>query len=125
MKKFLMLAVSILAVATLASVSVAADAPAAAPGKQAKKVAAAPKTTMGEVTAVTPGKSVSVKDEKGKTHKFTISKKTKIEGDLKMGAKVDVTSKGSSAEEIKVSGGAEAPAAPMAPAAPAPSAPKM
>jgi len=119
MKKLLMLAVSILTVAALAGVSVAADAPGATPEKQAKKVAAAPKTTMGEVTAVTPGKSVVVKDEKGKTHKFSISKKTKIEGDLKVGAKVDVTSKGSSAEEIKVSGGAEAPAAP------APPAPKM
>ncbi|MBI3596355.1 MAG: hypothetical protein HY203_04275 [Nitrospirae bacterium] len=125
MKKLLMLAVSILTVATLASVGVAADAPAAAPEKPAKKMAAAPKTTMGEVTAVTAGKSVEVKDEKGKTHKFSISKKTKIEGDLKVGAKVDVTSSGSSAKEIKVTGGAEAPAAPMAPAAPAAPAPKM
>jgi hypothetical protein len=111
MKNLLMLAVSVLTVAAFASVSVAAKAPT---------------MTMGEVTAVTPGKSVSVKDEKGKTHKFSISKKTKIEGDLKVGAKVDVTSKGSSAEEIKVSGGAEAPAAPAAaPAAPANPAPKM
>jgi len=110
MKKLLMLAVSILTVAAFASVSLAAKAPT---------------MTMGEVTAVTPGKSVSVKDEKGKVHKFSISKKTKVEGELKVGAKVDVTSKGSSAEEIKVSGG-EAPAAPMAPApaAPAPGAPK-
>lgn len=125
MKNLLMLAVSILTAATLASVSVATDSPAAAAEKQAKKVKAAPTMTMGEVTAVTPGKSVAVKDEKGKTHKFSISKKTKIEGDLKVGAKVDVTSKGSSAEEIKVSGGAEAPAATPAPEAPANSAPKM
>jgi len=124
MKKLAMLAVSILTVAALASLGVAADAP-AAPAKPAKKMAAAPKTTMGEVTAVTAGKSVEVKDEKGKTHKFTISKKTKIEGDLKVGAKVDVTSSGSSAHEIKVSGGAAVPAAPTAPEAPAPSAPKM
>jgi len=117
MKRLLMLAISVLTVAALAGFGVATDA-------HAKK-AAEPMMTMGEVTAVTPGKSVSVKDEKGKTHKFSISKKTKVEGDLKVGAKVDVTSKGSSAEEIKVSGGAEAPAAPMAPAAPAPAAPKM
>jgi hypothetical protein len=114
MKKYLMLAVSILTAAALAGFSMAGDALA--------KKAAGPTMTMGEVTAVTPGKSVSVKDEKGKTHKFSISKKTKVEGDLKVGAKVDVTSKGSSAEAIKVSGGSEAPAAP---AAPAPAAPKM
>ncbi|MBI3810928.1 MAG: hypothetical protein HY283_01805 [Nitrospirae bacterium] len=116
MKKLLMLAVSILTAAMLAGVSVAADAPAAAPEKSTKKMAAAPMMTMGEVTAVTPGKSVEVKDEKGKTHKFSISKKTKIEGDLKVGAKVDVTSSGHSAKEIKVAGGAAAPAAPAAPA---------
>ncbi|HUK57454.1 MAG TPA: hypothetical protein VLY20_12445 [Nitrospiria bacterium] len=121
MKKLLMLAVSILTAAALAGVSVAADAP-AAPEKPAKKTATAPTMTSGEVTAVTAGKSVAVKDEKGKTHKFSISKKTKIEGDLKVGAKVDVTSSGHWAKEIKVAGGAEAPAAP---AAPAPEAPKM
>jgi len=43
--------------------------------------------------------------------------------DYKVGAKVDVSSKGSSAEAIKVSGSAEPAAAPMAPA-PAPEAPK-
>ena len=110
MKKVLMLSVSILTAAALASFSMAGNA-------HAKKAPAAPMMTMGEVTAVTAGKNVEVKDEKGKTHKFTISKKTKIEGDLKVGAKVDVTSKGSSAEAIKVAGGAEAPMAPEAPPA--------
>jgi len=116
MKKLLMLAVSVLAVTALVNFGVVGNA-------DAKKKAATPMTTMGEVTAMTAGKNISVKDEKGKTHKFTISKNTKIDGEIKVGAKVDVTSKGGSAEEIKVSGGAEPAAAPMAPA-PAPEAPK-
>jgi hypothetical protein len=123
MKKLVMLAVSMLAVAALAGVSVAADAPAAAPAKPAHtKKMATPKMTMGEVTAVVAGKNFSVKDEKGKTHKFSISKKTKIDGELKVGAKVDVTSMGRTAEEVKVAGAA-APAAAAPPAA-APEAPK-
>jgi hypothetical protein len=118
MKKFLMLAVSILAVAVLAGVSVAADAPAAAPAKPAHHAKAEPKMTMGEVTGVTAGKSFEVKDEKGKTHKFSISKKTKIEGELKVGSKVDVTSMGHWAHEVKVAAASAPAAAPAAPAAP-------
>jgi len=114
MKKVFMLAVSIMTAAALASFSMSGVA-------LAKKAAAAPVMTMGEVTALKAGKSIEVKDEKGKTHKFNISKNTKIEGDLKVGAKVDVTSSGKSAKEIKVGSNAEpsmAPAAPAAPAAP-------
>jgi len=118
MKKLMMLAISLLAVAALAGVSMAADATAPAPAAPAHAKKAAPKTTMGEVTAVTAGKSVTVKDEKGKTHKFSIGKKTKIEGELKVGAKVDVTSMGRWAEEVKVSGGAAPAATPAAPEAP-------
>jgi membrane-bound ClpP family serine protease len=116
MKKALMLAVTILTAAALAGFSMSGVA-------QAKKAAAQPMMTMGEVTALKAGKSIEVKDEKGKTHKFNISKKTKIEGDVKVGAKVDVTSKGHTAEAIKVGGGAEPSAAPAAPesSAPAPS----
>jgi hypothetical protein len=123
MKKLLMLVVSMLAVAALAGVSVAADAPAAPPAPPAHGKKHEPKMTMGEVTAVTAGKNFEVKDEKGKTHKFGISKTTKVEGDLKVGSKVEVSSKGRWAEEVKVSGGA-APAAPAAPPAPAPATPK-
>jgi len=125
MKKLLMLAVSILAVAALASVSVAADTPAAAPApaKPGHHTKAEPKMTMGEVTGVTAGKSFEVKDEKGKTHKFTISKKTKIDGELKVGSKVDVTAMGHSAHEVKVAA-AEAPAAAPSAAPAAPAAPK-
>jgi len=118
MKKLLILAISMLTVAALAGVGVAADAP-AAPAKPAHKKMAEPKTTMGEVTAVAAGKSVTIKDEKGKMHKFSISKKTKIDGDLKVGAKVTVTAMGHSAHEVKVEGGAAPAAAPAAPEAPA------
>jgi len=112
MKNLLMLAVSILTVASMTGVSVAA------------RGLSITKTTEGEVTAVTKGKSVEVKDAKGKIHKFSLSEKTKIEGALKVGAKVDVHSKGRSALEVKVGGGAEAPAAPAAPAPPAATAPE-
>jgi hypothetical protein len=116
MKKLVMLAVSILAVAALAGVGVAADTPAAAPAKPAHHTKAEPKMTMGEVTGVKAGKSFDVKDEQGKTHRFNISKKTKIDGELKVGSKVDVTAMGHWAHEVKVAA-AQAPAA--APAAPA------
>lgn len=116
MKKLVMLAVSILTVAALAGVSVAADTPAAAPAKPGHHAKAEPKMTMGEVTGVKAGKSFDVKDEKGKTHRFNISKKTKIDGELKVGSKVDVTAMGHWAHEVKVAA-AQAPAA--APAAPA------
>lgn len=112
MKKLLMVAVSILTVVAFAGVSVAA------------RGVTMTKTTTGEVTAVTAGKSVEVKDAKGKTRKFNLSKTTKIDGDLKVGAKVEVTASGRSAQEVKVAGGAEAPAAPAPPVPPAPAAPK-
>jgi len=112
MKKLLMLAVTILTVASLTGVSVAA------------RGISMTKTTEGEVTALTQGKSVEVKSAKGKIHKFDLSETTKIEGVLKVGDKVEVTSKGRSALEVKVTGGAKAPAAPAAPAPPAPTAPK-
>jgi len=115
-RRLLMLIVSLLAVAALTSVSMAADTQAAEPTPpvHAKRVAA-PKTTMGEVTAVTPGKHFVVKDDKGKIHKFSIGKKTKIDGELKVGAKVNVTSKGRWAEEVKVEGGAAPTASSPAP----------
>jgi hypothetical protein len=126
MKQLLMLAVSLLAVAALAGVGVAADMPAALakPAHHSNKMArkmAAPRMTMGDVAAVTAGKTFSIKDEKGKTHKFSISKTTKIDGELKVGAKVNVTSKGRWAEEVKVEG---APAPAAAPAPPKPPAEK-
>lgn len=120
MKKLLILAVSLLAVASLAGVSMAMDAPAAAPANPAHaKRMSAPTTTMGEVTAVTAGKHFEVKDEKGKTHTFSVGKHTKIDGELKVGAKVNVTSKRHWAEEVKVEGAAAPTAAPAASKPPA------
>lgn len=107
-----MLAVSILTVASMTGVSMAA------------RGLSITKTTEGEVTAVTKGKSVEVKDAKGKIHKFSLTEETKIEGTLKVGAKVEVHSKGRSALEVNVGGGAEAPAAPAAPSSQAPTEPK-
>jgi hypothetical protein len=119
MKKLAMLAVSVLAVAAMAGVGLAADATATAkPAYHAKKMSE-PRMTMGEVTAVTAGKHFEIKDEKGKMHKFSIGKKTKIDGELKVGAKVNVTSKGRWAQEVKVQGAPAPAAAPMAPKPPA------
>ena len=121
MKKLVMLAVSLLTVAALAGVGMAAEGSAATPAKpahQGKKVSA-PTMTMGEVTAVTAGKKFEVKDEKGKTHTFSIGKHTKIDGELKVGAKVSVTSKRRWAEEVKVEGAPAPTAAPMASKPPA------
>lgn len=106
MKKVLILAMSILTVAALAGAGLAAEmAPAPAPPKPAHAGKMIPHRMMtGEVTAVTTGKNVSIKDEKGRTHRFTISGATKIDGELKVGAKVEVTSKGRAAEAVKVQG---------------------
>jgi curli biogenesis system outer membrane secretion channel CsgG len=119
MKKLLILAVSMLTVVALAGVSVAADAT-SAPAKPAHaKKMSTPKTTMGEVTAVAAGKNFSVKDEKGKIRKFDIGKHTKIDGELKVGAKVSVTSMGRWAEGVKVEGSPAPTAAPAASKPPA------
>jgi len=118
MKKVWLFVVSILTVAALAGAGLAAETmqtPAPSKPVHARKMGV-PRITMGEVTAVTAGKNVSIKDEKGKTHRFNISKKTKIDGELKVGSKVDVTAMGHWAHEVKVAA-AQAPAA--APAAPA------
>ena len=44
----------------------------------------------GEVVKVSQ-KAVTIKDDKGKIHKLRLSKDTKVEGELKPGSKVDVT----------------------------------
>jgi len=119
MKKLLILAVSLLAVAALAGVGVAADTTApATPAHHANRMSA-PRMTMGEVTAVTAGKQLEVKDEKGRSHTFSIGKHTRIDGELKVGAKVNVASKGRWAEEVKIQGSPAPAAAPMAPKPPA------
>jgi opacity protein-like surface antigen len=121
MKKLVMLAVSLLTVAVLANAGMAAAVSAAAPatpahhGKKMGKKMSASRMTMGEVTALTAGKHFSVKDEKGKTRTFSIGKKTRIDGELKVGAKVNVTSMGRWAEGVTVEGAAAPAAAPPKP----------
>jgi hypothetical protein len=123
MKKCAMLAVAVLAMAAMAGVGLAADAatpakPAIHDKKMAKKMSA-PMMTMGEVTALTAGKHFEIKDENGKMHKFNIGRHTKINGELKVGAKVNVTSTGRWAKEVKVEGSPAPTAAPVAPKPPA------
>jgi hypothetical protein len=117
MKKLLAVFVTVMAVAAFSGMGFAAEG--AAKAEPAKKMANAPKTSTGEVVKLTAGKSLEIKDEAGKTHTFNLSKKTKLEGDVKVGSKVTVTSVGRSAKEVTVA----AVAAPAAPAAAAPAAP--
>jgi hypothetical protein len=82
-----------------------ADQPAA--GNLSKKAAAAarmnsPRTTVGEVIDLVPGKSVQIKEETGALHHYGLTKTTKIDGDLKVGGKITVMSTGRWAREITV-----------------------
>jgi hypothetical protein len=82
-----------------------AGQPAADPA--AKKSAAAerlnsPRTTIGEVVEMVPGKSVQVKEETGKLHNYGLTKTTKIDGDLQVGSMITVVSTGRWAREIAV-----------------------
>ena len=57
----------------------------------------------GEVTKYEAGKTIAVKDAKGATETFEISKDTKVEGEVKAGAKVAVEADGKKAHSVKVS----------------------
>lgn len=116
MKKLLALVVMVVAMAAFSGMGFAAEG--AAKAEPAKKMSNAPKTTSGEVVKLTAGKSLEIKDEAGKSHHFSLSKKTKIDADVKAGSKVTVSSVGRWAKEVTVASAAPAPAAP-APAAPA------
>lgn len=86
----------------------------------AKKTMSAPKTTTGEVASFTAGKRLQMKDEAGHVHTYRLSKKTKLEGDVKVGERVSVMASGRWAKEVKVQtamatpppGGARTPTAP-------------
>lgn len=78
-------------------------------------LAKGPMKMKGEVTKLTE-KAISIKDEKGNEHHFSITKKTKKEGEIAVGATVEIEHVGKYAHLIK----AEMAAAPAAPAAPAP-----
>lgn len=55
----------------------------------------------GEVTKYEAGKSITVKDDKGKEQSLEITKDTKIEGEVKAGAKVSVEADGMKAKHVK------------------------
>jgi hypothetical protein len=61
-----------------------------------------PRVTSGEIVDVTPGQLVQIKEETGRLHTYGLSKKTMVEGILKVGAKAEVTSVGRWAEQITV-----------------------
>ncbi|HXZ25115.1 MAG TPA: hypothetical protein VEI24_02755 [Nitrospiria bacterium] len=72
-----------------------------------KKAAAAarlnsPRTTVGEVVDLVPGKSVRIKEESGTLHTYGLAKSTKIDGELKVGGTITVMSTGRWAREITV-----------------------
>jgi len=62
---------------------------------------AATTSMTGEVTKFEAGKSITVKDDKGKEHHLEITKDTKTEGEVKAGSKVTVQVDGMKAQSIK------------------------
>jgi hypothetical protein len=55
----------------------------------------------GEVIKYEAGKTISVKDTLGTVHALEITKDTKVEGDIKVGAKVSVQAEGKTAQTVK------------------------
>lgn len=55
----------------------------------------------GEVIKYEAGKTISVKDPQGMVHALEITKDTKVEGDVKVGAKVSVEAEGKTAQSVK------------------------
>jgi hypothetical protein len=75
---------------------------ASAKAASAKGSLNSPRVTSGEIVDVTPGQLVQIKEETGRLHTYGLSKKTMVEGILKVGAKAEVTSVGRWAEQITV-----------------------
>ncbi|MEW6682747.1 MAG: hypothetical protein AB1451_07455 [Nitrospirota bacterium] len=55
----------------------------------------------GEVTKYEVGKTIAVKDTQGMVHALEITKDTKVEGDVKVGANVSVEAEGKTAQIVK------------------------
>ena len=55
----------------------------------------------GEVTKYEAGKTIAVKDTQGMVHALEITKDTKVEGDVRVGAKVSVEADGKTAQIVK------------------------
>jgi hypothetical protein len=81
-----------------------ADQPAAGLSKKAAAAARmnSPRTTVGEVIDLVPGKSVQIKEVTGALHTYGLAKSTKIDGELKVGGTITVMSTGRWAREITV-----------------------
>ena len=62
-------------------------------------------SVSGEVTKYEAGKAISVKDSLGMVHAMEITQETKVEGDVKVGAKVSVESDGKKARSVKAQAG--------------------
>jgi hypothetical protein len=60
-------------------------------------------SVSGEVAKYEAGKTISVKEAKGTVAMFEIAKDTKVEGDVKVGAKVSVEAEGNKAHSVKAS----------------------
>lgn len=59
----------------------------------------------GEVIKYEVGKTISVKDTQGMVYALEITKNTKVEGDVRVGAKVSVEAEGKTAQSVKASFG--------------------
>ncbi len=59
----------------------------------------------GEVIKYEVGKTISVKDTLGVVHALEITKDTKVEGDIRVGAKVAVEAEGKTAQTVKATAG--------------------
>ena len=59
----------------------------------------------GEVIKYEVGKTISVKDTQGMVHALEITKDTKMEGDVRVGAKVSVEAEGKTAQSVKAAVG--------------------
>jgi hypothetical protein len=95
---------AVIMMVALWSGSVLADQPAVGPSKKAAAAARmnSPRTTVGEVVDLVPGKSVHIKEKTGAVHHYGLTKTTKIDGDLKVGGTITVMSTGRWAREITV-----------------------
>lgn len=59
----------------------------------------------GEVIKYEVGKTISVKDTQGMVYALEITKDTKLEGDVKVGAKVSVEAEDKTAQSVKAAVG--------------------
>ena len=86
-------------------VAMAAQGDTAKPSKKpaaTKGLMTTPQLVSGEIVSLMAGKSIEIKESSGKLRNYSLSKKTKIEGELKVGQIVSVASAGRWAQQITV-----------------------